>query len=222
MIIGGMFAYFTDRETGHNELRVGKVKIEAYEPHFPTEDTDNDGVPDDCEQILPYSEINKDPYIRNTGVDDAIVFFKVTAPVKTVTLKYDNGSSSEEMKSDLFWYKQSSDSVDTHQNHFDENWVELVSAEEGAGTITTKRTYVFGYHVKLKPGETTEALFDKVQNKRYSCTDLSATDALNIVVQPYAIQAGSILQGDNVLDTSGELSADVLTYIYNVYVNQNS
>ena len=61
------YAYLSDRDDGINVVTIGNVKIHAYEPTFPTKDDDNDGVPDDCELVIPYEEINKDPKIKNTG-----------------------------------------------------------------------------------------------------------------------------------------------------------
>lgn len=219
-IVGGVFAYMTSSEAGVNKFTIGEVVIEASEPHYPTTDANRDGVPDACELLIPLQEVPKDPRIRNTGKNDAIVFFKVTAPVETLTLMNDDGTTTGPALGDLFWYKMSSDAASVHRNHFSPNWIELVDQEEGANKITSKRTYVFGYHIKLKPGESTANLFDKFQNKKYSSTTITGGEHEDIIIDSYAIQAEYIQKNGAVLNTSGELSAADLSYIYSVYVKQ--
>lgn len=60
-LIGGALAYMSDTDAGINILKVGNVQITASEPHFPTEDGNNNGVPDDCELLIPHATIPKDP-----------------------------------------------------------------------------------------------------------------------------------------------------------------
>ena len=221
------YAYLSDRDDGINVVTIGNVKIHAYEPTFPTKDDDNDGVPDDCELVIPYEEINKDPKIKNTGKNDAVVFFKITAPAEMITAIDDNGKRQAEALTDLFWFKQKNDPDTFHQNNFNINWIELKTLDhknvkeatcnlEGNGY-----TYIFGYHTRIREGEITANLFDKVQNKKYGSRTISANEVETIKVDAYAIQADDIQKAGIDIDTTAEISEENLTYIYNTFINQN-
>ena len=226
-LAGGAMAYFSARDYGVNKLMIGNVQIEASEPGFPPKDENGDGVPDDCELVIPYETITKDPRIRNTGNNDAVVFFKVTSPVEMLTLIDDSGTRHDEALEELFWFKQKGDSDGLHQNNFNANWIRLTDLdgqivdceginEEGQGYV-----YIFGYHTRIEPGETTATLFDKVQNKKYGSKTISANEKEIIRIEPYAIQADDILRDGITVDTTGEISAEDLSYIYQAFFNQN-
>ena len=230
--IPGIGAYQTDLEDSENIFTVGEVQIEQSEPNFPTEDDPDvgrvPGVPDECELITPYMEIPKDPRITNVGINDAIVFFRVTAPVETLTLIGDDGSREKDVEADLFWFKQADDSADSHQNNFNPNFVELTTLDQklvscpGVNDEGKGKTYIFGWHVVLKPGESTETLFDKVQNKKYGSRTIGAEEVERIKIEAFAIQAEYIKQNGVDMDTTGTLDEAELTHIYNVFINQNA
>lgn len=227
IIAGRAYAYMSDRDKGINTLTVGNVHIEATEPEFPTKDENNNGVPDECELIIPYETILKDPRIKNTGKNDAVVFFKVTSPVEELTLISDDGTRQGTSPADLFWFKLKGDGEETHANHFNQEWVQLASLdgefvdcpginEEGKGY-----TYIFGYHTRIKPGESTKTLFDKVQNKKYGSKTIGPNEVETIRLEAFAIQADEIAANGGTVFTDGEISESDLTYIYNVFFNQN-
>ena len=227
MLVGGAVAYFTDTDDGVNRFRIGNVQIEAWEPGFPTKDEDQDGVPDENELVIPYETITKDPRIRNTGKNDAVVFFKVTSPVEMLTLIDDAGTRHEEALEELFWFKQKDDAEDLHQNNFNSNWIRLTDLDgeivdcEGINDEGRGYVYIFGYHVRIKPGETTATLFDKVQNKKYGSKTIAANEKELIRIESYAIQADDILESGITVNTTGEISAEDLSYIYQTFFNQN-
>ena len=225
--VGGTFAYMSSIEGSGNVFLIGDVHIKTTEPKFPTTDANGDGVPDDNEKMVPYQTEPKNPLIQNTGKNDAIVFMKVTVPAEQVTLFNDDGTRNDVALTDIFWLKQDEDSDDSHQNHFDENWIELTTIDsqvvdnadcndEGKG-----REYIFGYHVRLDSYEKTTSLFDKVQNKKYGSQTINPEEIENITIDSYAIQADDIYRDGAAMDTTGELTEDQLTYIYQVFVNQN-
>ena len=248
-VAGGTIAYFTNTQNRINSQTVGKVKIKTTEPSFPTKDADGNGVPDECEKLIPYKEIPKDPQITNTGLDDVVVFFKVTSPVEDVTLIGEDGKGTK-TSTDLYWFKQKDDSVDSHKNNFNPNWVFLgtvssvkdaadsagaekvtnVAVKQNGTTVTTNEektgyTYVFGYKTRLAPGQTTKTLFDKIQNKKYGSANIGPDETENVVIESYAIQADDVLKEDSditghVVSTNADISADDLTYIYNTFLNQ--
>ena len=226
-VAGGAVAYFSDSGQGINIVRIGNVEIEAWEPNFPTEDTDGDGVPDECELVIPYETITKDPRIRNTGENDAIVFFKVTSPVEELTIIDDAGTRHDAELTDMFYFKQRNDSDDLHQNNFNANWIRLTDLDgeivtcEGVNNENRGVTYIFGYHTRLEPGETTATLFDKVQNKKYGSSTISANEKEIIRIESYAIQADDIHRSGIEVNTDGELTAEDLSYIYQTFITQN-
>ncbi|MCD8096895.1 MAG: hypothetical protein LUE31_02445 [Lachnospiraceae bacterium] len=228
MAIGGIYAYLTARDASVNKVTIGDVHISAWEPNWPTEDKDEDGIPDESELLVPYDEVSKDPRIRNTGTNDCIVFFRITSPVEELTVIDDDGTRHAAADVDLFYFKQAEDSADEHANHWDENWVELTELDgkfvtcDGTNEENKGYTYIFGYHVRLAAGETTSNLFDKIQNKKYGSRTISANEAETIRIEACAIQADEIYQNGKAMDTSGELTEDQLTCIYRVFFNQNA
>lgn len=228
LFAGGVLAYMTKRDGLINTFTVGDVHIKAWEPSFPTEDEDGNGVPDECELVIPYETILKDPRIKNAGNNDAVVFFKVTSPVEMVNLILDDGTRPGKQEADLFWFKQKDDPEDLHENNFNENWVELKGIDnkivECASCNNEGRgyTYIFGYHVRMSPGDITEALFDKVQNKRYGSETIKADEIEQIRVEAYAVQADDIMKEGILVDTGSELPEETLAYIYQAFCNQNT
>lgn len=224
---GGIWAYMLDSDGVINTFTIGNVHIKSHEPSMPTTDADNDGVPDECELLIPLEEVPKDPGITNTGTNDCVVFFRVTVPVEELNLISDDGRRGDRAMADIFWMKQKEDAASRHQNHFDENWVELTGLDhkfvhcDGVNEEGNGYTYIFGYHVKLKSGESTTNLFDKIQNKKYGSRTISANEIEQIRVEAFAIQAEEICKAGIDINTSGTLNEATLTYIYKVFINQN-
>lgn len=238
LIVGGILAYQTDTDEATNIFTVGEVKITATEPNFPTKDDPEegrvDGVPDECELVVPHETLPKDPSIQNVGINDAVVFFRITNPAEVLNLINDDGTRIKDILEDLFWMKQLDDPDDFHDNHFDENWIELRTLDrelvkcEGINNEGNGKTYIFGYHVVLKPGESTTTLFDKVQNKKYGSRTIEPDEIEQIKVEAFAIQSEEIKKAGvdmseayGTVSTEGELDEETLTHIYKVFVNQN-
>lgn len=231
IVIGGILAYQTKSETNENVFLIGEVQIEASEPNFPTKDDPEegrtDGVPDECELMIPYATVPKDPRIKNTGKNDCIVFFRITAPVETLNIINDDGTRRKDVEEDLFWMKLADDSDESHKNNFNSNWIELKSLDgklvscEGVNDEGKGKTYIFGYHQILTPGKYTETLFDKVQNKKYGSRTIRADEVEQIKVESFAIQSEYIKREGIDVPTAGELTEENLTYIYKTFVNQN-
>ncbi len=230
IIAGGIMAYYTDTDQAENIFLIGDVEIASYEPNFPTKDTDEgrvEGVPDECELMIPYAVIAKDPYIKNTGINDCIVFYRITVPAEILNLVNDDGTRIKNTEEDLFWLKLKDDPDESHHNHFNPDWIRLTSLdgrlvdcagvnEEGRG-----RTYILGYHKRLSAGKLTETVFDKIQNKKYGSRTIKPDEIEQIKVEAFAIQADQIKRNGARMVTDGELSEDDLTYIYKVFINQN-
>lgn len=223
----GIAAYMSDRDKGLNTFTVGNVKIEAAEPGFPTDDSDNNGIPDECELMVPYKTVTKDPRIRNIGKNDAVVFLRITAPAEELSLILDDGTRQGASMSDLFWFKQKEDRDELHSNNFNPDWIRLPSLDgdlvdcPGINNEGRGLTYIFGYHMRLRPGEWTKTLFDKVQNKKYGSKTISPDETEVIRIESFAVQADDIIKSGSGVQTDGEISEADLTYIYSTFINQN-
>ncbi len=216
LMIGGTFAYLTNTQTATNTFTVGNVKVELSEPNYPGNDD-----PSVKEQV-PNQETKKDPQVKNIGANEAVVFIRMTVPVRTITPVNDDGTKGTKGASEMFIYKQADDAAGTHVNNFSADWIELPAKEEGTDLKGATRTYIFGYKNVLPAGGTTDALFDKVQMKNFMEAEITSADNLDIGIEAYAIQAQNIVSGSNAIDISGDLDVNTLSTIYDRFVNQNS
>lgn len=84
---GAIMAYhvYESKEAG-NVFTVGDEKVETVESSWDTNDADHDGVPDNAAYIIQNQQIPKSVQAKNTGENEAMVFVKVTVPVKEVTM----------------------------------------------------------------------------------------------------------------------------------------
>lgn len=193
LAVGGTMAYLTNTQSATNTFTVGDVEVGIDEPHFPGaggdtnddgiddtknySDSDKDGIPDINEEQVPQQETDKDPMITNKSVSDAVVFVKVTVPVREFTHVNDDGTRGDKKRDELYIFKQgqmatqaapngqdytfpyaapagakatiAADKVTSHANHWNENWTELEEFEEGQDHSKAYRTYVFGYNTRL-------------------------------------------------------------------------
>lgn len=135
--IGGVSAYLTDFDSAQNQFTVGKVDIELDEPNW---------TPEEYTKIEPGKEIDKDPQITNTGVNDAFVYLEISVPMADVMAADTDGSRQEQKLQELFSYE------------IKESWTRLKSE-----AAENSMVYVYAYNEILKPEETTETLFDTVK-----------------------------------------------------------
>ena len=214
LAVGGTMAYLTDNESATNTFTVGKVDVALIEPNYPG---NNDPS---VNAIVPNQEIQKDPKVTNTGVNDAIVFMSVEVPVKNVTVVRADGTKGTKEKTELFWFKDAADTQGTFANHFSDQWLELTAKGEKDMAAGDTNTYVFAYKNAVAKDATTDSLFDKVQLKNVIEGEVTAGEAQNVVVNTYAIQASEVLEGNT--DLTDTLTEENLGKIYDIYFNQNS
>lgn len=237
--IGGTLAYLTDSEQHVNTFTVGDVKIDLEEVGYSAltvaEKTN----------IVPNQELVKDPLIKNTGVNDAIVFLKVTVPTVYVTPVADDGTVGTKASNEIFFLKDTADTQATHANNFDSMWIELngngsdIASKETTVAATQGtdgyRTYVFGYKTALTgsadghpssvtTGDVTNTLFEKIQLRNVIEDEITQGKVQEIKVEAYAIQANDIIldNQDSALITSGNLTQAQLTEIYDIFVTQGT
>ena len=82
LLVGGAIAYFTDEtDPVTNTFTLGKVSITLTEPNWVTTDSDNNGVPDVAEKLVPGDSLLKNPTVTvDADSNDAFVFVKVEVP----------------------------------------------------------------------------------------------------------------------------------------------
>lgn len=242
--IAGTMAYLSDHTEATNNFTFGDVKVDTLEPDWDLTDEDGNGIPDVAENETPNQQTPKSVQCENVGINDAIVFVKITVPVENVTRVAPNGTA--ERKSDgsldrkpqeIFYFQGKNDTVNTLNNNFNANWVNLPEEEVGyAGSggateyldlSTTKsynqnyRTYVFGYNKRLRRDEKTNTLFDKVQIKNFVENEITPSLMKQIKVETYSIQADNIVNQNGTIGTMDTLHHDTLKEIYDIYVTQN-
>lgn len=147
MAVGGALAYFTDYDEAENNISIGEVTIDLTEPVWDSyEDSDEDGVPDEAEDIVPTQTISKDPMVTNTGINDAYVYLTVSVPKAEIYTANKDGTKNEKAVTQLFTYEAS------------DNWTLLESSTSDSDV----NTYTYGYNYILSAGESTDKLFESV------------------------------------------------------------
>lgn len=225
LAMGGTMAYLTDVDQETNTFTIGEVKVDLTEPDYPGNDSDA------VKELVPNQEVMKNPQITNTGTNDALVFMTVTVPVGEVTVVASDGTKGEMAATDLFWFKNADDMSADAANNWDEGWIQLTDKEHftGAagetasdltGAVDGTHTYVFAYESAVGNGESTSALFDKVQLKNVIEQELDPSVAQNIVVKAYAIQAAEIIESGNT-DLAETIDETNMGKIYDIYLKQN-
>lgn len=244
MGVGSTIAYLTDHSEATNHFTFGNVTVDVLEPDWDTTDSDNNGIPDAAENVVPNQVVKKSVKAKNIGINDAVVFVRITVPLENVTRVSDNGTA--ERKSDgsldrklqeVFYFQDADDTINKENNNFDPAWVNIPEEEigyAGAGSnneyldlSTTReysgntRTYVFGYNKRIAKDEETTLLFDKVQIKNYVENEINPLTTKDIKVETFSIQADNIVDENGAIDTTGTLGHDTLKEIYDIYVTQN-
>lgn len=165
--------------------------------------------------MLPNQKVAKDPYVENTGTNDALVFLKVTAPKANIIVAANDGTRGQAALQEIFSYQRGNED-EGFQDGFNTDAFMQIAKEDSDSTVS----YVFAYNNALPAGQETTALFDHVQLKNVIEGQVDATTQ-NIDVKAYAIQATDILDasGDDITD--GTLDEATLKSIYDVYVKQN-
>lgn len=216
MMTGGVMAYLTDTDTTTNVFTVGEVTIDSLEPNYPGNGSD------ETTDLVPNEEVKKDPQIKNTGKNSAVVYAQIDIPMANVITANDDGTRNAQANVEVFKYRTESGTY----NSTNSGWVELNSVyldadgNEGASKDTAAAMRrLYGYEKVLKEDETTPSVFDvvKLANVIEGQIDNSTQ---NLVVTSYAIQA------ENITDLTGAgfdetMDAALLKNIYQVYWNQS-
>ncbi len=201
-------AYFIDKETAVNVIKIGRISVELEENFTSPENT------------LPGRIFDKAPKLKNIGTKDEFVFLEVTVPKESVTLLNETENIGKIRKETGLYeifrmiatYGTDETEMKIPNTQFDTTSPESKfdydidfsyhapvtgnpDAEEiKAGWILIKansteksNSYVFAYNKKLSPNMETVELFDRVQLKSFINEEVTGEQVIG--VKPYAIQA---------------------------------
>ena len=204
--VGGIMAYFTDKDEAVNKFVVGKVDIELEEPEWNKKpDLDKDGVPDEVEKIVPRQKITKDPFVKNTGKNDCYVFMTVEMPVKNIVTVDSKGMKKPIAMTELYSYEKG------------QKWNYMGSSRvlDAKGQQTgVKRLYAYadaqGKCARIKPQGSTEPLFRQVEF-------VNALEGQGLEEGVFEIKIDSFgIQADNIADGSTDMNK-----IWSIITNQS-
>lgn len=193
VLVLSSLAHFTSRDAVTNRYSAADLDIKIVEDNF-------DRLPDTEKKFLePNKLLDKDPRVRNTDHEDAFVFVRVTVPVRSITTVAEDGTRGVKSPQEIFWLKTSDDKSILQNSFHTEpvsggagSWVELPTFEEGTDLSADERTYVFGYSVYLKSGETTGTLFDYIQMKNCLQDEVEASSKIIVDVHAWGVQTQGV------------------------------
>lgn len=181
---GLTMAYMSDKDQTTNVITVGDVTVDLTETNWKPETGVN---------ILPRTEVAKNPEVTNTGSVDAWIFIKVRSPKKNI-ITVDNKTKRKKPAADVELFSFTPNS----------KW-ELVSKTDKGSEVE----YVYGYKDIVKTKEKTQSLFDSVTMENYLEGSIDKKEKLTLPVEAMAVQWN--------VD-----KADVgLKKIYDYYLNQD-
>ncbi len=198
MAVAGTAAYFTATDQALNTWTVGKVEIELDEKTY------DQNKATETKDIVPNSELHKDPKIVNTGNNKAFVFMKVKVPKANVKVASQNGAApAAASMQELFDYQWNS------------GWTVVDSQEVKDANGGTYQEYLVTYGTSsecktLNAGETTPVLLTNGSGTHIAHPDEPGLITFkNIIegqgleevqlemnVETYAIQADNLTTGD--------------------------
>ena len=184
LLVGGLIAYFTDKDEKTNTFTIGNVDIELLELSWKATDAENK---------MPGEKIDKDPKVHNKSTtNDAYVFLKVVSPCTTAN------ASDGDVK-EILLYRTTAGAVNS-------GWTELESGTCTNGSVT--RVYYYGTDgtlTKLAADATTGTLFDEVTvNSAIDGDEDGIKGNLDVVVTAYGIQTDGLTDDASTAPTPAE------------------
>ena len=173
--IGGTLAYLTDRDAEVNIFTVGNVEIEV-------EENFNQG-----EELMPGVSVTKEVSIKNTGDNDAWIWYSYAVPVLPNNL---------------------GDMIEVTHESVGSDWVELRTPYTMTIEGETYNVYTVGWNAVVAPDASTGMGMSKVTLNRWidfnvndgnwyhvyggNTTQIMDVDNARVYVTGYAIQAAGI------------------------------
>lgn len=160
---GLTMAYMSDKDQATNVITVGDVTVDLTETNWKPETGVN---------ILPRTEVAKNPEVTNTGSVNAWIFLKVRSPKKNI-ITVDNKTKRKKPAADVELFSFTPNS----------KW-ELVSKTDKGSEVE----YVYGYKDIVKTKEKTQSLFDSVTMVNYLEGSIDKKEKLTLPVEAMAVQ----------------------------------
>ena len=221
-LITGIWAVLKDEEEASNVFTIGEVDIEliekvsgtaggndevlyntVLESVTGTDGTGNTVTVDAFTEIEPGQVIAKQPYVKNTGKNNAYVYMRVSVPLVEIA-----GTDTE-----LFSYTTNS------------GWTLAGTSEEEIGNVTYN-VYKYTYDNTLAPNGVTTTLFDSVTvtSSEWKSADYANFAEIQMMdIKAYAIQTEgmTLAQGYDEFFPI-ESVGDITVANYGQYVNLNT
>ena len=165
LIAGGTSAAYLKDAVGEvqNAITVGNIKAVLEEPHW---------NPEKKMYLHPGESTQKDPVVKNTGLNEEYAFLEICIPKREIAVVNDDTKM-----------KMNKESRAVFTFEAEKGW-ELVRQEEQED----QQVYVYGYPEILKPGERTEPLFRNIRAVNYLEGDLKGDELLKVQVKAQVIQ----------------------------------
>ena len=160
---GLTMAYMNDSEQNTNVITVGVVTIDLTETNW---------EPENGQNILPRTTVEKNPEVTNTGSVSAWIFLKVKSPKKNI-VTVDNATKR----------KNAAANVELFSFQANDSW-ELLYTTETDGEVER----IYGYKDVVSPDDTTESLFDTVTMADYLVGSIDPAEKLDIPIEAMAVQ----------------------------------
>lgn len=177
LMTAGIRAYLTDADTATNTFTVGEVKIDTLEPNYPGNGSD------EVKDLTPLKEVPKDPQIKNSGKNRAIVYTQVDIPMAEIIVAAEDGTRGPDMNQEIFNFRREDAAFgEPIQNSYhDESWtqinngfmgnsedalVEYLDATRQMTVPKDQAVYarrLYGYQTVLDENETTAPVWDIVR-----------------------------------------------------------
>lgn len=245
LMANGIRAYLTDTDTAMNTFTVGEVVIDTLEPNYPGNGSD------EVRDLVPLEEVKKDPQIKNSGKNRAVVFSHVDIPMARIIVADEQGYRGEQKNQEIFNFRtEDAEFGQPPANSWHDEWLLLKTeylTNDGATTTEENAAYarrLFGYTTVLDENETSVPVFDVVRlcnviedQKRQPdgaagpgnvtpgdediYNKMLDNTTQNIKITSYAIQAENIA-GLTSADFDSVMNEQKLMDIFNVYMNQSA
>lgn len=205
MTVGGMSAYFTDKDQQTNVFTTGKIDIDLTEPEWDKyPDQDNNNVPDPAEDLTPNKTIKKDPMITNVGINDAFVFATVEVPCKNIITANADGTRKPAALVDLYSYT------------VNPGWVKMgtYDVRDGSGVIAHRYLYAYAAGnvcTAVEAGKATTSIFSNI-------TTVNAIEGQGLEEQKFQMPIKAY--GIQVSDLNGGKTAPA--DVWSIFAKQNS
>lgn len=226
LTVNTSFSYLVSNKSRINVYTIGKVDIEITEDKFP-ESSEN-------RILAPGGRVNKNPKIKNTGINDEYVFMSITVPLYSVITVTPGHKlrETEKVRQEIFNLLSGSENRKTVSAagftaaytgvfQYSPSWEFLYAEDDPEKAV---HTYYFGYKSVLQPeggNSTTTELFDELQLRSLLEGEVPDNAESSVTAAAYAVQAEELPDEYRPADSS-DLTKEELSRIFTIYNNQEA